>query len=162
MASRTNSFHHCHGAILAAPVGGTERACLLASPPVAHRNRIVQHHPGSRLLAGAIHLPARDGGVLQREVLRTDDRDEGSCYARIFDRVVKRIAGPPPPTASHRGPAPSVPEDTDFQASFAQAKRDSAYVKRTIHEQRRFFDWDGRSDHPWAQVIRGGPEERHR
>lgn len=116
-------------------------------------------------LAGLVppSLPHRRGivpddarpGLLEREVRvvhRTIEGSEGPSLAhRIFIEIQRKLRPGTPP------PAPR--DEPNAEAKIAEAKANIAYTNRVLA---RRWEWEGRSDHPWAQVIRGGPEERHR
>lgn len=161
MDSCTNlPLHHHDGAILATPMGGAQGGGGLLAASLAYGSRTLQLYPGTRLLDRGSQASAGDEHVPSEQVLRVDGRPQKSGLAGLLHHLIQGILRRGLNSPPHPEPTPSLEETTDFQASFAEAKQHAAFTKQVITERR--WEWAGRSDHPWAQVIRGGPEERHR
>lgn len=119
----------------------TEGLAGLVPPSLPHRRGIVPDDARPGLLEESMRVV--HGAVESPEGPR--------LLHRIAHEIRRKLRPGTPPPTPHNDPC--------AEQKIAEAKANIAYTNRVLA---RRWEWEGRSDHPWAQVIRGGPEERHR
>ena len=130
----------------------------LLATALAHGANLVSPRPGARRGAGEHGTRAAAEGVLPQEVRRTDGDDQRTGPDRLLHRVRARLFG-------HTTGPPGAPEcdpcgdpTVEYEAKIAEAKAKAAYTTRVLMQ--RAWDWDGPSDHVWAELLQRQRPER--
>ena len=93
--------------------------------------------------------------VLPSRVRRTDGDDQRASAHRLLHRLLARFRDDDHPRNATGPPERDLGIDPEYEAKVADAKAKAAYTTRVLMQ--RTWDWDGPSDHIWAELL----QQRH-
>jgi len=84
-------------------------------------------------------------------VRRTDGDDQRAGAHRLLHRLLARFRDDDHPRNTTGPPERDLGIDPEYEAKVADAKAKAAYTTRVLMQ--RSWDWDGPSDHIWAELL---------
>ena len=118
---------------------------------LSHGKSVARHAVGPGGRAGEYGAGAGAERVLPSQVRRADGDDQRASAHRLLHRLRARFRDDERPGNTTGPPERDIGIDPEYEAKVADAKAKAAYTTRVLMQ--RSWDWDGPSDHIWAELL---------